>query len=406
MSEGSAARDPGAQPRNPTAPLWLLALMTLSGTLAMHIFVPALQLVAHDLEASASTTQLTLSAYVFGLSLGQLTYGPLSDHFGRRPVLVVGMIVYAVSSLAAMLAPTINALIWARLIQAFGGCAGLVLGRAIVRDSASGDDVARNLSLMNLMVMMGPGLSPLIGSALAAMTGWRSIFAALSLLGLVNLILIWRLLPETTGGSGHDMAAVLRNYRHLLKSRGFLGYAIGGGCATTSLYAFIGAAPFIFTNQLNRPAHEVGIYLTINILGAWFGSLTASRLIGRTSTSRLTVSGNLLSCLGALIFLGFAASSSLGVLSTILPMLLLSYGAGIASPAALAQALEIDPSISGSASGLYGFTQMAVGAACAGLSGIGGNPALSAGLVLLAAGVMAQLAFWYAQRERTPLLQS
>jgi MFS transporter, DHA1 family, multidrug resistance protein len=253
---------------------------------------------------------------------------------------------------------------------------------------------------------MGPGLSPLIGSALAAMTGWRSIFAALSLLGLVNLILIWRLLPETTGGSGHDMAAVLRNYRHLLKSRGFLGYAIGGGCATTSLYAFIGAAPFIFTNQLNRPAHEVGIYLTINILGAWFGSLTASRLIGRTSTSRLTVSGNLLSCLGALIFLGFAASSSLGVLSTILPMLLLSYGAGIASPAALAQALEIDPSISGSASGLYGFTQMAVGAACAGLSGIGGNPALSAGLVLLAAGVMAQLAFWYAQRERTPLLQS
>jgi MFS transporter, DHA1 family, multidrug resistance protein len=406
MSEGSAARDPDARPHNSTAPLWLLALVTLTGTLAIHIFVPALQLAAHDLGGSASATQLTLSAYVLGLSLGQLTYGPLSDHFGRRPILVVGMIIYAVSSLAAMVAPTIDALIVARLIQAFGGCAGLVLGRAIVRDSAAGDDVARNLSLMNLMVMMGPGLSPLVGSALAAATGWRSIFMALSLLGLANLILIWRFLPETTGGSGHHMGTVLRNYRHLLRSRGVLGYAIGGGCATTSLYAFIGEAPFIFTNQLNRPAHEVGIYLTINIWGAWLGSLTASRLIGRTTTSRLTVSGNLLSCVGALVFLGFAATASLGVLSTILPMLLLSYGAGIASPAALAQALQIDPSISGSASGLYGFTQMAVGAACAGLSGLGGNPALSAGLGLLAAGVMAQLAFWFAQRTRTPLLQS
>src|SRR5262245_65261576 len=122
------------------------------------------------------------------------------------------MLIYAGSSLAAMVAPTINALIMARLIQAVGGCAGLVLGRAIVRDNASGDDAARNLSLMNLMVMAGPGLSPLIGSALAATTGWRSIFAALSFLGLANLVLIWRLLPETTGKSAQAMATVLHSY--------------------------------------------------------------------------------------------------------------------------------------------------------------------------------------------------
>jgi DHA1 family bicyclomycin/chloramphenicol resistance-like MFS transporter len=201
------------------------------------------------------------------------------------------------------------------------------------------------------------------------------------------------------------MTTVFRSYARLLRSRSFLGYAIGGGCATTSLYAFIGAAPFIFTNQLHRPAHEVGVYLTINILGAWFGSLTASRLIGRTPTSQLMVFGNLLSCLGAVVFLGFAVSGSLSVTSTVWPMLLLSYGAGIASPAALAQALEINPSIAGSASGLYGFTQMSIGAACAALSGIGNNASLAAGVVLLSAGVLAQLSFRFAQRARNPVPQ-
>ncbi|HEV2572655.1 MAG TPA: multidrug effflux MFS transporter [Beijerinckiaceae bacterium] len=379
------------------APLWLLALITLSGTLAMHIFVPALPLAGQDLQASTGAMQLTLSAYIIGLSIGQLTYGPISDRFGRRPVLIVGIVIYVIASLAALLAPTVQALIVTRFFQALGGCAGLVLGRAIVRDSVSGSDAAKRLSLMNLMVMAGPGLSPLVGSLLAAVTGWRSIFAALCVLGLVNLFLIWRLLPETTGGQGHDVGMVLRNYRRLVKSRGFLGYTLGGGCATTSIYAFIGAAPFIFVDQLHRPAHEVGIYLAINILGAWFGSLTVNRLIGGLSTGRLMVIGNLVSCIGAIAFLSFVLAGALGVMSTVIPMLLLSYGAGVAGPTALSEALGINPAVAGSASGLYGFTQMSIGAVCAALSGVGGNPALAVGIVLLSAGLLAQLSFWLAQ---------
>lgn len=401
MTGGSSDQPPPAPPRK-VPPLWLLALITLSGTLAMHMFVPALQVAGHDLDASASAMQLTLSAYIIGLALGQLTHGPASDRFGRRPLLIAGMIVYALASIAAMLAPTITSLIIARLIQAFGGCAGLVLGRAIVRDNASGDAAARNLSLMNLMVMIGPGLAPLIGSALAALTGWRSIFAALSLLGLANLQLIWRLLPESGGSKGDDVRGIFGGYRQLLRSSEFLGYAIGGGFATTSIYAYVGAAPYIFTGELHRPAHEVGMYLTLNILGAWFGSLTASRLIGRVATKRLTVIGNVLSCLGAMVFLFFTVFGWLDVLTTVLPMLLLTFGAGIASPAALALALEINPSVSGSAAGLYGFMQMAIGALCASLSGLGTNPALAAGTVLLLAGVVAQSSFWFAQHGARP----
>jgi DHA1 family bicyclomycin/chloramphenicol resistance-like MFS transporter len=397
-------RDPSAKaqqatlPRSvPHAPLWLLALITFSGTVAMHIFVPALPFAATDLDATAASMQLTLSFYIVGLALGQLVYGPISDHFGRRPVLIAGMALYAFAGLGAMLSPTICALSAARLFQALGGCAGLVLGRAIVRDSASGADAAKKLSLMNLILMVGPGLSPLLGSALALTAGWRSIFVVLCALGIANLILTWRLLPESSAGRGNGMLTVLRSYGHLLKSRRFLGYAIGGGCATTSFYAFIGAAPFIFVGQLHRPMHEVGYYLTLNIAGAWFGSLTASRLIGKASTGRLMVLGNLLSCMSAMVFLLAAVSGSLSVPLTVLPILVLTYGAGIASPTALAEALSVNPQVAGSASGLYGFAQMGIGAVCMSLAGIGENPALATGIVLLAAGILAQLSFWIAQ---------
>jgi DHA1 family bicyclomycin/chloramphenicol resistance-like MFS transporter len=193
------------------------------------------------------------------------------------------------------------------------------------------------------------------------------------------------------------MPTVLRNYRELLRSRRFLGYAIGGGCATTSLYAFIGAAPFIFVDQLNRPAYEVGLYLTLNIAGVWLGSLTASRMVSKVPIRRLMVTGNLPSCAGATVFLQAAVSGTLNLPLTVLPLLVLTYGTGIASPAALTEALSINPLVAGSASGLYGFAQMGIGAVCASLGGVGGNPALAAGAVLVGAGLLAQLSFWVAR---------
>jgi DHA1 family bicyclomycin/chloramphenicol resistance-like MFS transporter len=371
--------------------------------MAMHVFVPALPQAAAELGAAPGPMQLTVSFYILGLAAGQLVYGPLSDHFGRRPVLIGGMALYAAAGLAAALAPGIQALIAARAFQALGGCAGMVLGRAIVRDGTTAAEAAKRLALMNLMVTVGPGIAPLIGTALVATTGWRSIFVALTLLGLANLGLGWRLVPESSGGTGHGMRVVLRNYRQLLVSRRFLGFAIGGGCATTAMYAFIGAAPFIFVHQLHRPVHEVGFYLALNILGLWLGSLTASRLLGRVSMRRLMVRGNLVSCLGAAAFLaavlGGGMGGPLGVPLVVLPMAFFTFGAGLASPAALTEALSVNPLVAGSASGLYGFSQMGIGAICTSLAGLGGNPALAAAVVLVGAGVLAQVAFWVALRR-------
>jgi DHA1 family bicyclomycin/chloramphenicol resistance-like MFS transporter len=389
-------------PRAGTArtPLWLLALITLSGTLAMHIFVPALPVAAKALGATTHATQLTLSTYIVGLAVGQLVYGPISDRYGRRPVLVAGMVLYTAASAACFFAPTIGILIVARLFQALGGCAGLVLGRAIVRDGASGAEAARKLSLMNLMTMAGPGLAPLLGSALAETTGWRSIFVALTVLGLANLVLIHGLLKEGPAQPGNDVRQVARHYLALLRSRPFLGYTIGGGCATTALYAYIGAAPFIFVDQLHLPTYEVGVYLAINVAGIWFGSLAASRAVSRMPTTRVMVMGNIVSCLAAAVFFAAAFGGPPNAAFAVVAMLFFSFGAGFASPAALTEALGVNPQAAGSASGLYGAAQMAIGAACTALGGLGGNPMLAAGSVLLGAGLFAQACFWLAGRSR------
>lgn len=386
-----------------SAPLWLLTLITFSGTFAMHSFVPALPEAAHALGASLGEMQATMSVYIFGLAVGQLAYGPLSDRFGRRPVLMVGLVLYAGAGLGAAFVSDAHALIVARLLQALGGSAGLVIGRAIVRDSALPHEAGRRLAVMNLMIVLGPGLAPLVGGVLAASLGWRSIFFGLALLGMVNLLFSWRLLPETRSADAMPrMSALARNYGRLLVTPAFVGFAIGGGCATTSMYAFLGASPFIFMQQLHRPDYEVGLYPAIVMAGVWLGTVAATRLIRRLPIDRLAVAANLLSVLASFVFLGAVLSDQLTVLLAIAPMFVFGIGVGIASPAALTQALGVNPTVIGSASGLYGFSQMGVGAICTALVGVGTNPALTTAIILVGAGVVGQAAFWFALSRRQP----
>ena len=389
-------------PRRPLR-LWLLVLITFSGTLAMHMFVPALPDASRDLGASIAVVQMTISLYIVGLALGQLVYGPLSDYFGRRPILLVGLFLYTGAGIGALLAPDINALIAARLFQALGGCAGLVLGRAIVRDTAGPADAARRLAAMNLVVVAGPGLAPLVGSLLSTTFGWRSIFLLLSTLGVVNIVLTWRLLPETGQAARNTtILSLARDYRGLLSSPAFLGYSFGGGCATTSMYAFIAAGPFIFVTQLHRPLHEVGIYLGMLAVGVSIGSAVATRLFGRISLERIMVRANALSAAAAILFLIVVLLGGLTVAWAVGLMCLFTFGVGMASPAAMTKAVSVNPRAVGSAAGLYGFTQMAIGAFCTSLSGLGSNPALAAAIILSVTGILAQSAFWLALKRDGP----
>ncbi len=382
-----------------SAPLWLLVLVTFSGTLAMHMFVPALTVASASLHVDAATIRMTISVYIFGLAVGQLVYGPLSDVFGRRPTLLVGLALYTLGGLACALAPNVGVLIAARLVQAAGGCAGLLLGRAIVRDTAEANDAVRRLALMSLMTMVGPGLAPLAGGLLAGAFGWRSIFVVLTALGVLNFGVSWRLLPETGTPSGRISAGgVARDYRALLGSPRFLGFAVGGGCATTAFYGFIAAAPFIFINQLHRPIHEVGLYLGLLIVGVSIGNILASRLIGRFTIQRMLLAGNLASIVAAIAMLAALLALRPGVASIEGLMIVYCIGAGVCSPAVSTLSISVDPRLIGSAAGLYGFLQMTIGAACTTLAGIGHDPAVAAGTVLVGAALLAQASFRIAMR--------
>ena len=384
----------------PAPPLWLLVLITISGTMAMHMFVPALPEAARALGTTAGEMQMAISIYIIGLAAGQLCYGPLSDALGRRPLLMTGLGLYALGSVGAALAPNLGMLLAARLVQALGGCAGLALGRAIVRDTTRAESAIRELALLNLMIMVGPGLAPVVGGAVSAAAGWRAIFALLAIGGVATLVFTWRLLPETGHPGGRvGLRSLAADHRELLTSRRFVGFALGGGSATTCVYAFLSAAPFIFVNELHQPVHMVGIYAGLMVLGMAAGNALTSVFAQRVSGARLIRIGNSLSLASGVVLLAIVLTGHLTLAGTLAGMLFFTCGCGMTSPAALAQAVSVNPRLIGSAAGLYGCTQMAIGAACTALAALGSDPARSALIVMVAATALAQVAFTVAWRS-------
>ncbi|CAB3806938.1 multidrug effflux MFS transporter [Paraburkholderia fynbosensis] len=379
--------------------MWLLVLLVLSGTLAMHMFVPALSQAARDLGADSGEMQLTISLYVLGLAFGQLFYGPLSDTFGRRPMLAIGLTAYTVAGFASAVSGSVVFLIYARLLQALGGCAGMILGRVIVSDTSSGDLAIRRLALLNLIAVAGPGLAPALGGFVTETFGWRMIFVCLGSLGILNVILVLTLLPETTIRTRRVESQVLiGDYLRLIRSPMFLGYAIGGGCATSSSYAFISAAPFILAD-LHRSLHEVGFLLGFLALGVLVGSAITSRIVGQIPVARLLYTANFLAFTASISFLLLAVTGKLNLMWVAGLQFLYTLSAGMTGPVAMTKAIKANPVVMGSAAGLAGFVQMGVGAVCIWLTGLGGGAGVGAGAVVTGASVVAQISFRIAARS-------
>ncbi len=377
----------------------MLVLITLAGTLAMHIFVPALPIAGEALSADNAQMQLTISLYILGLAIGQLFYGPLSDAVGRRPALMLGMLIYSVAGIVAWQAQSVETLITARFFQAFGGCAGLALGRAMIRDTAAPDRAVQRLAVLNLVVAIGPAMAPLIGSLLTTTLGWRTVLLALCLMGVGNLLFVWRLMPETAKPSGRiDLLNLAHEYRTLIRSPAFIGYAIGGGCVTTAMFAFVASAPFIFVEQLGKPASHVAYYLSLLILSISLGNFITNRTIHRIGLVRLMLAASLLSLTGGISMLVIVLAGWASAVTLEVSVLLFTFGVGMTGPTALTLAVGINPKVVGSAAGLYGFAQMGIGALCTALAGLGDDPALAAAVVLATAAVIGQIALRSALR--------
>jgi DHA1 family bicyclomycin/chloramphenicol resistance-like MFS transporter len=394
---------PRADPYAVKAPevrLWLLALVTLSGTLAMHMFVPALAEAARDLAVSPAAIQSTISLYIAGLALGQLIYGPISDHLGRRPALLFGLSLFTVAGVVCMAATSVTVLVAARFTQALGGCAGLLLGRAIVRDTSTTSETMHRLATLQLITMAGPACAPLLGALIASAFGWRWIFAFFVALGITGIVVTWQLLPETHAARSKGAQRSLKaEYALLVRSPAFVGCVVGGGCATVSLYAFIAAAPFMLVERFGQSTTMVGVWLFVLIAGACVGNVLSRRFAARMSLIGVMLTANVLSLACAVVL---ALQLALGVATmsgVMLSMFLYSLGAGLCSPAVVTRAMSVQPSVAGSAAGIYGSGQMVVGALCTGAVGLGHDAGLSAAVVLVVSCVVAHVSFQVVRRS-------
>lgn len=344
----------------------LLTALVAIGPLSTDLYLPSLPALVTVFGTDVSTVQLTLSVFMAGFAASQLVYGPLSDRFGRRPVILGGMAVYFVATVACALAPSIEALIVARFFQALGGCVGPVVGRAVVRDVFGRDRAASVLAYMATAMAVAPAVGPLFGGLLTEHVGWRANFVFLSLFGAVLGLIAFRLLGES---NVHRDPHALRpgrlaaNYLTLLRDRAYLGYVASTAAAFCGLFAFISGSSFLLVNGLGLSPTEYALCFSSVVLGFMGGSFSAGRLSGRFGFVRMIRVGVALSLAGGLIGLGLAVAGEMRVVAIIAPMGLFIFGAGLTMPNATAGAVANYPTMAGLASSLMGFVQMTAAAA-------------------------------------------
>jgi DHA1 family bicyclomycin/chloramphenicol resistance-like MFS transporter len=371
--------------------LFVLGTLTAFASLSIDMYLPSLPSIQVALGTSASRVQLTLAAFMAGLGIGQLVYGPLSDRFGRRRPLLAGIVLYILASAACAFAPSIHWLIALRFLQALGGASGAVIARAIVRDLYTGRDVARVLSLLMLIMGAAPILAPLLGGQLLGLAGWRSIFGVLALLGVLALVLAWVAIPATSPRSGPPGTRVSlgMNLRALLTDRRFLAASLTGGFAMSGMFAYISGAPFVFMELLHVPPERFAGLFALNALGLIAASQLNRRLLSRRPPERIALWAALFSLLLGAALLGLAVTGP-GRVSTLAPSLFLFISSiGFITPNAAALALEAHGARAGVASALLGALQFAVSAgasACVGLFNEGGLLPMAAVMATCAGG--------------------
>lgn len=360
-----------APPRAPASPYALLALlmaMTAIGPLTLNILVPAVPNLVVTMNTDPGTVQLTISLYLFGLAVSQLALGPLSDRFGRRPVVIAGLALTALASVLAIAMSSIGALIAARTIQALGASTGLVVGRAIIRDLYDRERAASMIGWVATVMVVAPMVAPLIGGLLDTAFGWESIFVFVAVASFA--VLAWALLglPETrpdhiTGGGFRFIA---RETRELLGDRNFNGYVLVSAVGSATFFAFLGGGPHLVIGIMGRSSAEYGAWFALTAFGYMVGNLIAARMSPRFGVDNMIRAGVGLQIAGAVISIVLATLYPLGGPETVFPaQFLLSCGNGIFLPNAIAGAISVRPQAAGTASGIVGFVQMGLGAAAA-----------------------------------------
>jgi DHA1 family bicyclomycin/chloramphenicol resistance-like MFS transporter len=346
----------------------LLSLLTALGPLSMDMYLPSLPAIADALHAPIAQVQLTISSYLFGFAVGQIVYGPISDRFGRKPVMLAALVLYGAASVLCATTQSIETLTAMRFVQAFGGAGSIVLARAVVRDLYSGVRAGRELSLMGSITAFAPIVAPAIGGVLQTAFGWRASFILLVIFAAVSGSVAARLLPETLrqrtpGPFSLRSMAIL--YRSVLVHRGFLANL---GILTTTfvgLMAWVSAASVVMQGVYGLSPLVFGATYAVGAAGYMLGTSIAARIVMRLGLDRTIGIGTVALAAGGLAMVAVVALGLTNVVWLVGAMTIYLTGLGLAMPQTMAGALTPFPDRAGTASSLMGFTQQSCAAIAA-----------------------------------------
>lgn len=356
--------------------LLLLVAMIGIAPVSLYILVPALPLLVKTFATDVSAVQLNVSLFMVGLAISQLVTGPLSDRFGRRPVLLVGMGLTVIATIFCIFAQTLPQLIAARFLQALGGATGMVLARAIVRDLYPRERVGGMISLVIAVMMIAQLLSPLIGGLIETSFGWRAIFYAMAATSIFVAVIIALGLPETRPiSSPATDSSFSSDVRALFASRAFIGYILCQMLASAIIFTFAGGGPYIVVNQMGRSTAEYGLWFATSGIAYVLGNLVSVRLSPRHGIDRMIWIGLVLQIAGAIINTVWGFSGLNQTPSWLYGThMIVMFGNAFAMANASAGAISVRPQAAGTASGAMGFLQMGFGSLCSQLGAwLGGH---------------------------------
>jgi DHA1 family bicyclomycin/chloramphenicol resistance-like MFS transporter len=361
-----------AQPRDATvlperrwstsALMALLAAITALAPFSLQIFLPALPAIQASFAVAPGVVQLALSLSILANAVANLAYGPISDRFGRRPVLLVGLAAFIAGSLGCALAPSIELLVVARIVQSIGGAAGMVLARAIVRDLYDRERSASIIAYLTMAMVVAPMLAPTIGAVLIDVASWRAIFYLVTGIGVALTWPIVVTLAETRPPQAGRLGGPFAGAGALLRSGLFWSYVLQSTFGICVFFAFIAGAPYFMINVLGRSATEYGLWFILVSAAFMAGNLVAGRYSPRIGLDRMVLTGSLLAVAGAGLALALLLGGAWTPLALFGPMMAVGLGNGFAVPNAQAGALSVNALLAGTASGIAGFSQMFVAA--------------------------------------------
>ncbi len=398
--EAAAAATPAAL--TPLRMTIVGALLIAVGPLSMSLYSPAMTLLITALHTTENAVRATVTVYLFGFALAQLICGPLSDRFGRRPILLVCLSLYVIGSIACAAAGSVGALIAGRLVQGIGACGGVALSRVMVVDRFAGSGAARIISLMSLILSIAPAAAPVIGGTLITMTSWRVLFMILAVYGAVLLALVWRF-PETNerrDAGATRLRSVAVNYGMLITSPAFIGQVVLTSLAVGGFYASQTLLPFVLMGKIGLPSPIFGAVTASLMVSYLLGSLATNRLLRFFPIGRLVLAGAVMVLAAAIALALVLRLIGLGVIEIVLPMCLWMVGFAFIMPGVTTNALSLFPRNAGSASALMGALQMGMGFVGAALCGLFADAGQALATIPPAMGALAVAAYLAANWRR------